>query len=104
MEQKAYISTATPSEAPSNLYAILFDFDASRKKWPTERIKETAEMLVVNFDCLRTIPLNDTAVVLPFGLFLECADAGDKYSDIVKKAIAWRKGIVSEPYTDEHPV
>lgn len=101
--QRWYIPVDASAEIPSNLFVVLFDVEACMKKWDNTNV-ETAEMLVVNFDCLRTIPLNDTAVVLPFDLFLECADAGDKYSDIVKKAIAWRKGIVSEPYTDEHPV
>jgi len=103
-DEKTLISNAAPSEAPSNLYAILFDFDACRRKWPNDKIKKTTEMLIVNFNCLRTVPLNDTAVVLPFSLFLECADAGDKYSDIVKKAIEWRKGNVSSSYKKGHPV
>lgn len=56
------------------------------------------EMLVVNFNCLPTIPLHDSAVVLPFDLFLQCADAGMDYKDIVKRAIAWRKDNIEKNY------
>ena len=58
-------------------------------------------MLVVNFDCLRTIPLHDTAVVLPFDEFLKCADAGMAYFDIVKRAIDWRKTNITNNYASK---
>lgn len=58
----------------------------------------------MNFNPLRTIPLNDIAVVLPFNLFLQCADAGMDYSDIVKKAIDWREDNIMTNFTGGTPV
>ena len=85
------------------LFVILFDFDAVEKKWPEMKTK-TKEMLVVNFDCLRVIPLHDTAVALPFGLFLQYADANMAYQDIVQKAIAWRENNITSNYAGKAPV
>ena len=105
-------------QAPSNLYAILFDFEAVKEKWP-EMKTETREMLVVNFDCLRTIPLHDSAVVLPFELFLQyadavcadakcpyakCAYADRAYQDIVQKAKEWRMDNIRNNYKYKCPV
>ena len=51
-------------------------------------------MFVVNFNCLPMFPYNDMAVVLPFDLFLKCADAGMGYADIVARAIEYRKSQI----------
>lgn len=71
----------------------------------------TKEMLVVNFNPLRTIPLHNSAVVYPFDLFLQYADEkkGSKdivkdYQDLVQRAIAWRKSNIESKYTNEVPV
>lgn len=119
------------TQVPSDLYAILFDLNEVGKKRPQMK---TREMLVVNFDCLRAIPLHDTAVVLPFKLFLQCADAvcadakranvkcanarradvkcanakcpyADRaYQEIVQKAIDWRKNNIANNYTGKDSV
>lgn len=65
---------------------------------------KTKEMLVVNFECLRTIPLHDSAVVYPFKLFLQCTDKKMDYQDIVKLAVDWRKDNIESKYADEAPV
>lgn len=127
-----YVPADAPMEDAENLYVILFDFDKVKKKWPKMRT-ETTEMLVVNFNPLRTIPLHDSAVVYPFDLFLKCADetkdyqdiakaykdivkdykdivknykdiVKNAYQDIVKKAVDWRKANVESKYTNEAPV
>ena len=90
-------------EAAENLYVILFDFDKVKEKW-SEMRKETTEMLVVNFNPLRTIPLHDSAVVYPFDLFLKCANEKKDYQDIVKRAVAWRKSNIENEYTNKVPV
>ena len=95
--QRVYIQTDISKKAASKLFAILFDFDAVRKKWPKMN-RPTSEMLVVNFDCLRAIPLHDRAVVYPFDLFLKCADKGFPYSRIVQKAIARRKRCIKKNF------
>ena len=61
-------------------------------------------MLVVNFDCLATIPLHDIAVVLPFVEFLRCADADKAYEEIVRQAIDWRKKNIEEKYPSKSAV
>ena len=61
-------------------------------------------MLVVNFNCLPTIPLRDIAVVLPFDLFLQCADKGMAYHEIVQLAITWRKNNIASNYAGKAPV
>lgn len=115
----APLQAETPEHAPSNLFVILFDFDEVQKKWPDMKGTRTREMLVVNFNCLATIPLHDTAVVLPFDEFLRCADAvkpytkaiekadkkADKsYQEIVQRAIAWRKSYIENNYTGKDTV
>lgn len=87
----------SPQQVPSNLFAILFDFKAVKKKWRTMNTP-TREMLVVNFNCLATIPLYDTAVILPFDEFLRCADNDMEYGNIVKQAIAWREKNIEKNY------
>ena len=84
-------------EDAKKIYAILFDVETAQAK-EQEIYSKTKEMLVVNFNCLPTIPLHDSAVVLPFDLFLQCADAGMDYKDIVKRAIAWRKDNIEKNY------
>ena len=98
-----YVPVDAPMEAAENLYVILFDFDKVKEKWPEMRT-ETTEMLVVNFNPLRTIPLHDSAVVYPFDLFLKCANEKKDYQDIVKRAVAWRKSNIESKYTNEVPV
>lgn len=98
-----YVSTDAPMDNAKNLYVILFDFDKVKKKWPEMKTK-TKEMLVVNFNPLRTVPLHDSAVVYPFGLFLQCADKKMKYQAIVEKAVVWRKDNIESKYADEIPV
>lgn len=133
-DQRTYVVPDASMEDEENLkrlkelFVILFDFVAVEKKWPEMKTK-TREMLVVNFNCLPMIPLHDTAVVLPFELFLQCADAkyaGAKcadakradakcpyakcayadraYQDIVQKAIAWRKNNITSNYAGKAPV
>ena len=96
-DRKVYIPAETPKQAPSTLFAILFDVDTAKAKGE-EIYSKTKEMLVVNFNPLRTIPLHDSAVVLPFDLFLQCADDGIAYAEIVKRAIAWRKDNIEKNY------
>lgn len=98
-----YVPGDAPMEAAENLYVILFDFDKVKEKWPEMRT-ETTEMLVVNFNPLRTIPLHDSAVVYPFDLFLKCANEKKDYPDIVKRAVAWRKSNIENEYTNKVPV
>lgn len=98
-----YIPKDDPKLAPSNLFVILFDVDTAKAK-EQEIYPDTREMLVVNFNCLPTIPLHDSAVVLPFGLFFQCADAGMDYKDIVQRAIAWRKSYIENNYTGKDAV
>ena len=92
-----YIPTDAPKRTASKLFVILFDADAAKRK-KQKIYSRTIEMLVVNFDCLRTIPLHDTAVVLPFKLFLQCADAGKAYKEIVQRAITWREEHITKNY------
>lgn len=101
-KQRVYMSDA-PAQNASNLFAILFDVREAEKKW-SRMSKKTKEMLVVNFNCLRVIPLHDTAVVLPFSLFLQHADAGSEYHEIVQAAIAWRKSNITRHHTGGEPV
>lgn len=102
--QRVYdIATDAPKQTDSNLFAVLFDFDAVRKKWPSMN-RATAEMLVVNFNCLPAIPLRDIAIVLPFDLFLQCADKGMAYQEIVQLAITWRKNNIASNYAGKAPV
>ena len=62
----------------SRLTNLLFDIDKVKQKW--KKMKQpTKEMLVVNFNPLRTIPLHDSAIVYPFDLFLKCADEKKDY-------------------------
>ena len=103
-DQRVYdISTDALKQTDSNLFAVLFDFDTVKKKWPSMK-RATAEMLVVNFNCLPMIPLHDTAVVLPFNLFLQCADKGMAYKEIVQLAITWRKDNIASNYAGKAPV
>lgn len=102
-DQRVYIPADASKQAPSNLFAILFDFEAVRTRWP-QMSRPTSEMIVVNYNCLRAIPLHDTAVVLPFDLFLQCADAGKTYQEIVQRAIAWRKENIINHYTGRSAV
>lgn len=109
--QRAYVVDDAQTEKAKDLYVILFDFDKVKQKWPEMRNTETREMLVVNFNPLRTIPLHDSAVVYPFDLFLQYADEkkGSKdivkdYQDLVQRAIAWRKSNIESKYTNEVPV
>lgn len=101
-DQTTYVSDA-PAEDAEGLYAILFDVNAAQAKGQ-EIYRNTSEMLVVNFNPLRTIPLHDSAVVYPFDLFLKCADEKKDYPDIVKRAVAWRKSNIENEYTNEVPV
>ena len=94
-----YVPTDAPIDDEKNLYVILFDIGKVKQmKQPTK------EMLVVNFNPLRTIPLHDSAVVYPFDLFLKCADEKKDYQDVVKRAVAWRKSNIESKYTNEVPV
>lgn len=102
-DQRVYIPADASKQAPSNLFAILFDFDAVRKRWP-QMSRPTSEMIAVNFNCLPAIPLHDVAVVLPFDLFLQCADDGMAYQEIVQRAIAWRKSNIESNYTGKGAV
>lgn len=99
-----YAPTDAPMEDAEDLYVLLFDFDKVKQKWPKMGNTETREMLVVNFNPFRTVPLHDSAVVYPFDLFLKCADKGMDYQDIVKWAVAWRKSNIESKYTNEAPV
>ena len=99
-----YVPVDAPKKKAEKLFVILFDFDEVQKKWSDMRGTRTREMLVVNFDCLATIPLHDTAVVLPFDEFLRCADDGIAYSEIVKRAIVWRKDSIEKNYAGKVPV
>ena len=101
-DQRVYIPTDASKAVPSNLFVILFDVGAATAK--QKIYLETKEMLVVNFNCLSTIPLHDSAVVLPFDLFLQCADDGVDYTDIVKRAIAWRKDNIEKNYAGQSAV
>lgn len=101
-DRRVYTSGA-PAEDASNLFAILIDVSEAKKKWARMN-EDTQEMLVVNFNCLRVIPPHDTAVVLPFSLFLQHADAGSEYHEIVRAAIAWRKSNIARHHTDGEPV
>lgn len=101
-DQTTYVSDA-PAEDAEGLYAILFDIDKVKQKWKNVK-PPMKEMLVVNFNPLRTIPLHDSAVVYPFNLFLKCADEKKDYQDIVKRAVAWRKSNIESEYTNEVPV
>lgn len=101
-DQTTYVSDA-PAEDAEGLYAILFDIDKVKQKWKNMK-PPMKEMLVVNFNPLRTIPLHDSAVVYPFDLFLKCADEKKDYQDIVKRAVAWRKSNIESKYTNEVPV
>ena len=102
-DQRSYVATDTPMEDEKNLYAILFDVKTAKAK-SQEIYRNTSEMLVVNFNCLPTIPLHDSAVVLPFALFLQCADAGMNYGDIVLKAIDWRRDYIEKNFAGKIPV
>lgn len=102
-DQRTYVAADVPMEDAKILYAILFDANAAQSK-KQEIYRDTREMLVVNFNCLPTIPLHDSAVVLPFDLFLRCADAGMDYKDIVQRAIAWRKDNIKSNYTGKDAV
>jgi hypothetical protein len=97
------VATDTPMEDEKNLYAILFDVKTAKAK-SQEIYRNTSEMLVVNFNCLPTIPLHNSAVVLPFDLFLQCADAGMNYRDIVLKAIDWRRDYIEKNFAGKIPV
>lgn len=99
-----YVPTDAPMGNAKNLYVILFDFDEVKDEWEEMRNSETREMLVVNFNPLRTIPLHDSAVVFPFDLFLNCADKKMDYQKIVKLAVDWRKANIESKYADEIPV
>ena len=92
-----------PKQAPSNLFAILFDVETAKAKGQ-DIYRYTREMLVVNFNPLRTIPLHNSAVVLPFDLFLQYADAGMNYRDIVLKAIDWRRDYIEKNFAGKIPV
>lgn len=96
-DQRVYIPADSSKQVPENLFVILFDSDAAKKKQQKIYWK-TIEMLVVNFECLRTIPLHDTAVLLPFYRFLQCADDGMTYQEIVLCAIAWRENNIISNY------
>ena len=102
-DQRSYVATDTPMEDEKNLYAILFDVKTAKAK-SQEIYRNTSEMLVVNFNCLPTIPLHNSAVVLPFDLFLQCADAGMNYRDIVLKAIDWRRDYIEKNFAGKIPV
>lgn len=102
-DQRFYVATGTPMEDAKKLYAILFDVETAKRK-KQKIYSETHEMLVVNFNCLSTIPLHDSAVVLPFDLFLQCADDGVDYTDIVERAIAWRKDNIEKNYAGQSGV
>ena len=102
-DQRFYVATGTPMEDAKKLYAILFDVETAKRK-KQKIYSETHEMLVVNFNCLSTIPLHDSAVVLPFDLFLQCADDGVDYTDIVERAIAWRKDNIEKNYAGQSAV
>ena len=102
-DPRVYVETDAPVEDAKKLYAILFDVDTAKAK-EQEIYPDTREMLVVNFNCLPTIPMHDSAVVLPFDLFLQCADDGVAYSEIVKRAIAWRKSYIENNYTGKDAV
>lgn len=107
-DQRTYYVLDDTSDASKErvkkLFAILFDFDEVQEKWPNMRTTRTKEMLVVNFDCLATIPLHDIAVVLPFVEFLRCADADKAYEEIVRQAIDWRKKNIEEKYPSKSAV
>ncbi len=96
-DQRTYVETDAPMEDAKELYAILFDVKTAKEKGQ-EIYSGTKEMLVVNFNCLPMIPLHDSAVVLPFDKFLQCADDGVAYSEIVQRAIAWRKDNIEKNY------
>lgn len=110
MVQKVYISTATPEEVSPDLFAVLFDFNKVKKKWKNMSNTKTTEILVVNFNPLRTIPFHDSAVVLPFSLFLHYADRKqfankqEHYQYIVDKAIEWREENIKGNYTSMIPI
>lgn len=98
-------------EDAKSLYVILFNFDEVAEKWSEMKNTKTREMLVANFNPLRTIPLHDSAVVYPFDLFLKFADEKKDsqdivkdYQDLVRRAIAWRKSNIESKYTNEAPV
>lgn len=98
-----YVPIDAPKGKAKKLFAILFDVNAA-EAMGQEIYRNTSEMLVVNFNCLSAIPLHDSAVVLPFDLFLQCADAGMDYKDIVQRAIAWRKENIEKNYASKVPV
>ena len=100
---RRFYTPGAPAQDASTLFAILIDVSEAKKKWPRMN-EDTQEMLVVNFNCLRVIPLHDTAVVLPFSLFLQHADAGSEYHEIVQAAIAWRKDNIARHHTEGEPV
>lgn len=101
--KKVYMSAKIPKQAPSNLFAILFDVETAKAKGQ-EIYRYTREILLVNFNPLRTIPLHNSAVVLPFDLFLQYADAGMNYRDIVLKAIDWRRNYIEKNFAGKIPV
>ena len=82
---------------------VLFDVDTAKAKGQ-DIYRYTREILLVNFNPLRTIPLHNSAVVLPFDLFLQCADAGMNYRDIVLKAIDWRRDYIEKNFAGKIPV
>lgn len=102
-DQRMCVETDAPMKNAENLYAILFDVKAAEEK-EQDIYRYTREMLVVNFNCLPTIPLHDSAVVLPFDLFLQYADAGTNYRDIVLKAIDWRRDYIKKNFAGKIPV
>ena len=105
-DQRAYMPKDDPNDpkpVPSNLFAILFDVDTAKAKGQ-DIYRYTREILLVNFNPLRTIPLHNSAVVLPFDLFLQCADAGMNYRDIVLKAIDWRRDYIEKNFAGKIPV
>lgn len=102
-DQWICVATDAPMENAKNLYAILFDVKAAKEKGQ-DIYRYTREILLVNFNPLRTIPLHNSAVVLPFDLFLQYADAGMNYRDIVLKAIDWRRNYIEKNFAGKIPV
>ena len=91
-DENGYYVPDEQEHSGKELYVLLLDFEKVCARWKNSA--RTKEMFVVNFNCLPMFPYNDMAVVLPFDLFLKCADAGMGYADIVARAIEYRKSQI----------
>lgn len=101
-DENGYYVPDEQERSGKELYVLLLDFEKVCARWKNSA--KTNEMFVVNFNCLSMFPYNDMAVVLPFDIFLKCADAGMNYAGIVSRATEYRESQIMEYYNLGNPI